>query len=101
MHPFELPDYQPEMEFILEKKAKWTDMVSSVAPGFGFVINEKVKKIFEEFMLPPHVFYPINICSKKEVRLYYWFHFVTTGFWDWVDREQSVLSLRSILPNER
>ena len=47
------PDFVPDLRFELHKKSKLTDVVSeSNISARGFLINEKVKEIFDECLLP-------------------------------------------------
>lgn len=72
------PDFEPDLDyFILHKKAKLTDVIST---GFisaaGFLINDKVKAIFEQFNLPDHKYYPAKVMHKNALYVnYFWLHF--------------------------
>lgn len=70
-----LPDFQPDLDyFILDKKAKLTDVLSSMISGFGFLISEKMKNILEQFRLPEHGFYPASIAvDNTKLNNYFWF----------------------------
>lgn len=48
----EFPNFKPDLRFDLERGAKLTDVVSSGVDVPGFMINERVKNIFEQCKLP-------------------------------------------------
>ncbi|MFD0750921.1 hypothetical protein ACFQZS_12270 [Mucilaginibacter calamicampi] len=61
---------------VLEKKGKLTDYMEFNLRGF--YVSDKLKKILEEACIPPHVFHPTAITSKKtgqSINGYYWFAF--------------------------
>ncbi|WP_411029333.1 hypothetical protein [Spongiimicrobium sp. 3-5] len=95
------PDFLPHVELELNPKARWTDFLSSVGPNHGFIISSDLKQIIEQYELPSRAFYPIKVHSKMETKDYFWFHFINNEFWDWVDKKETKLYLRSILPDER
>lgn len=72
------PAFEPDLDyFVLHKKAKLTDVIST---GFisaaGFLINDKVKAIFEQFNLPAHKYYPAKVMHKNALYVnYFWLHF--------------------------
>ncbi len=96
----EFPDFVPYVELVLNSKAKWTDILSSVV-GHGFIINNRVKSILEGHNLPARAFYPVKVHSGDSSRDYYWFHYINNDFWDWVDQDRSKLFLRHLFPDKR
>ena len=70
-----LPDFQPDLDyFVLEKKAKPTDLISVSISPFGFLIGEKFKSILEKFTLPEHEFYPATLAvGDSKLDSYFWF----------------------------
>ena len=70
-----LPDFQPDLDyFILDQKAKLTDLLSNMISPFGFLISEKMKKVFEQFKLPEHGFYPATVAAGNiKLDKYFWF----------------------------
>lgn len=97
----EFPDFVPQLEFILNRGALLTDIVSTVGINHGFVVNDRVRSILKDHKLPEHAFYPLKLYWGKNIFEYYWFHFINRNFWDWIDKERSKLYLRSILPSKR
>ena len=82
-----LPDFVPDLDgFVLHSKAKPTDFLSTSLTSRGYIINEKVKNILQNFKLPLHAFYPIELRYKKQlVDKYYWLHVICdlTGIVDY------------------
>ncbi len=73
------PDFEPDFDcFRLDKKAKLTDVISTATiNACGFIVSNKLKIIFDEFKLPPHIYYPVKILYKKEmISNYFWLHFI-------------------------
>jgi hypothetical protein len=72
-----LPDYEPDLDcFVVDRKAKLTDLLSVSVTYGGFLISPKLKGIFEQFNLPLHKFFPAKVSYKKELFDYFWFHIV-------------------------
>lgn len=70
------PDFEPDLVFELEKKAKLTDVIStSNISAKGFLVNEKIKNIFDRFNLMEHKYYPAIVIYKEQKFNYYWLHF--------------------------
>lgn len=101
VRPHKFPDFVPKVELELNPKARWTDFLSTVGANHGFMVTHRLKQILEEHRLPPCAFYPIKVHSKDGTRDYFWFHFMSSDFWKWIDRKKSKLYLRSILPDKR
>ena len=89
VNPHQFPAFDPCLDITLHKKAIATDYIGKVGVNFGWFVNEKFKVVLEQFNLPPHRFYPIKVYHRAELLDYYWFHFVVTDFWDFLDREKS------------
>lgn len=52
--------------FILEKRAKVSDAVSSTTlGGKGLIVSSRLKHLLTSFNLPPHAFYPARLCRGK------------------------------------
>lgn len=88
VHPHEFPDFVPNLELTLHKKAKATDFLENYV-SFGMLINNKFKEILKGFKLPPQAFYPIKVYHKGELIEYYWFHYIVKDFWEWIDKDKS------------
>src|SRR5690606_25582916 len=72
----DFPNFDPELIFELEDAAILTDVVSpSNISAKGFLINEKVKKLFEGFKLIEHKYYPAVLIVRRNRLQYYWLHF--------------------------
>ncbi|MFN8294871.1 MAG: hypothetical protein U0T69_01690 [Chitinophagales bacterium] len=85
-----IPDFEPELIFELDKKAKLTDFISqSIISSRGLLINKKVKDILEQFRLPEHKFYPAKIFHKNEVFQYFWLHLIDNNYDD-IDYSKSI-----------
>jgi hypothetical protein len=84
-----LPNYTPDLDyFVLNGKAKLTDLLSVSVVHGGFLISPKLKDIFEQFNLPLHKFYPAKVSFKKELFDYFWFHIIS-NLTDQVDYSHS------------
>ncbi len=99
--PFEFPDFLPNLELEMLPRANLTDMISSVAISNGFIVNDKLMSILKGQNLPNHAFYPGKLYTNGFILNYNWFHFMSDGFWDWIDKNKSKLSRRSIIPDHR
>lgn len=97
----EFPDFVPNYELQLLDDAILTDFVSHVGPGFGFVINKRVKDILSNFKLPRHHFYPTKLYVKDKEISYYWFHYIIDDFWKYLDTEDSFAEVFSISKGKR
>lgn len=86
------PDFIPNLELELHKKAKQTDYLNAFSISFGMIINDKFKSILEDFNLPSHAFYPIKVHQEKSVFKYYWFHYIV-DLWKYIDVQKSFLQV--------
>ena len=89
VHPHEFPDFTPNYELELNKKALPTNYLHAYDNRFGMVIDSKFKSILKKFKLPPHRFYPIKVYHKKEKLEYFWFHYIVKDFWEFLDKQES------------
>ena len=77
----EFPNFKPDLRFDLERGAKLTDVVSSGVDVPGFMINERVKNIFEQCKLPEHRYYEATVTDHKGVvHPYYWLHILPNDY---------------------
>lgn len=87
----EFPDFIPDLRFELEDAAKLTDILKEdniIAKGF--LVNEKVKKIFDQCLLPEHRYYDATVMDQKgNIIPYYWIHLISNDY-QMVDFQQSV-----------
>jgi len=96
----EFPNFVPDLRFDLEKTAKLTDVVSaSNISARGFLINEKVKNIFESCKLPDHRYYDATINAKGEIHKYYWLHLLCNDL-SLIDFPNSSFYLSSFFDNQ-
>lgn len=82
------PDFNPELSFELEKKAKLTEVLSQASiSANGLLINERVKVIFEKYELIDHRFFPAPVKDQKgKIHSYYWLHMVAKEeYFHWID----------------
>jgi len=83
------PDFTPNMDYlILHGRAKPTDIISS-GMSTGFIISEKLKTLFDQFVLPPHRFYPAKVLHKKTELNGYFFIHIISDYTDFVDYPES------------
>lgn len=86
----EFPNVAPNLIFELEERAKLTDVISpSNLSAKGILMNEKVKKIIDQFEIAEHNYYPATITHKGITYNYYWLHFVKKDL-SGVDFEKSI-----------
>lgn len=85
------PDFVPDLRFELHKKSKLTDVVAaSNISARGFLINEKVKEIFDECLLPEHRYYEATLLNHDgNVLPYYWLHLISNDY-KMIDFESSI-----------
>lgn len=77
----EFPNFKPDLRFDLERGAKLTDVVSSGVDVPGFMINERVKNIFEQCKLPEHRYYEATVTDHKGVvHPYYCLHILPNDY---------------------
>ena len=72
----EFPNFIPDLRFELDEKAIITDVIrpSNLDYAKGLMMNEKAKRVFEEFNLITHQFYEASIKSSNNQLTYYWLH---------------------------
>ena len=76
----EMPDFTPNLDYFnLDKKAKLTDFISTaLINAEGFIVNDRVKNVLDNFNLAPHRFYPAKLLhNNKFYTNYFWLHFLT------------------------
>lgn len=72
----EFPNFELDLIFELDRGAKLTDVISpSNISAKGFLINEKVKNIFDQFNIMEHQYYPATLIYKEKKLNYFWLHF--------------------------
>ena len=78
----EFPNFVPDLRFELHPKSKLTDIVdASNISAQGFLINEKVKSIFEQCLLPEHRYYEASLLNHDgEILPYYWLHIISNDY---------------------
>lgn len=88
----EFPNFEPELIFELDEKAKLTDVVTpSNISAKGLLVNDKLKNIFDSFNLMEHKYYPATLIVNGEKRNYYWLHFKESNdvFLNYIDFDKS------------
>lgn len=84
-----IPDYEPNLDyFIVQGRAKLSDILSVAPVSGGFLMSAKLKNILEQFRLPTHKFYPAKLQHKKQFYDYYWMHIIC-DLTDYVDYPNS------------
>lgn len=85
------PSFVPDLRFELEEKAKLTDVVKpDNISAKGFLINEKVKNIFDQCNLPEHRYYEASLLDHDgHILPYYWLHLISNDY-QMIDFEKSV-----------
>lgn len=84
-----IPDFEPNLDyFIVQSKAKLSDLLSVSVVRGGFLVSKKFKEVLEGSKLVNHKFYPAKVSYKKQIYDYYWMH-VISDFTDIVDYNNS------------
>lgn len=94
---FQKPDFEPDFDAIeLNNQAKLTDIIipTGVTPRTGFFLSDKTKKIFDNFKLSPHIYYPAKVIHKtKTYDNYFWIQFIEEMS-DNIDFEKSEFEMK-------
>lgn len=95
------PNFTPNLNhFILHPNARLTDALSAAMISYGFIINEKVKKIFEQYKLPQHKFYPATVKHNEKIYTnYYWFFFISDVL-DFIDYDRTSFFITDLMDNK-
>ncbi len=83
------PDFVPNYKLELHPKAKPTNFLPKNPASFGWIVDDKFKKILEKYKLPKHHFYKIKVYQNDDVLDYYWLHYIIDDFWDFIDSGNS------------
>jgi hypothetical protein len=68
-------DPKPNLKFQLKKKAILTDVLNkSAISSTGFLINKKIKCLFENFKIMRHQYFKTIVLDKNNELEYYWLH---------------------------
>jgi len=63
-----LPNFNPDLNyFVLEKKAKLTDVISAVSLPVGYLMNDRTKNVITQFKLPKHQFYSASVMQNSTI----------------------------------
>lgn len=95
------PDFTPNLNhFILHANARLTDALSAAMISYGFIVNEKVKAIFEQYKLPQHKFYPATVKHNEKIyNNYYWFFFISDVL-DFIDYDKTSFFITDLVDNK-
>lgn len=80
---------EPYFELELQPAAKITNYLSEFLGFPGWIIDKKLLNILKKFSLPMYNYYPISVFKQKEEMEYYYFHFVITNNWEFINTEKS------------
>jgi len=93
----EFSNFDSEIQFKLEPKAKLTDILSQAAISApGFLINDKARQVIEGFNLMEHRYYKCLVKDQMGlVHDYYWLHLVKNlNEVNWLDYENSTFYVK-------
>ncbi len=83
------PDFEPNLDsLVLQSNAKPTDLISSFI-STGFIVNLKLKLLFEQFSFPPHRLFPAKILYRNEELDDYYFMHIISDYTNFVDFKKS------------
>lgn len=74
------PDFTPDLEtLVVDSKSKITDILSvAMLPSNGFLVNSKIRTIFQNVNLPAHKYYDAKVKFKANViKDYKWAHIIS------------------------
>lgn len=72
-------DFLPDLDFFkISNSAKLTDFISTgLIYASGFLVSEKVKQIFDQYVISKHTYYPARLKYKMHFyENYFWLHFI-------------------------
>lgn len=82
---------KPNLKFQLKNKALLTDVLNkSAISSTGFLINDKVKSLFENFKLMRHQYFEAIVTQKNDNLEYYWLHLTEPELTEQLDYEKSI-----------
>ncbi|MFM9943746.1 MAG: hypothetical protein ACKVQB_00795 [Bacteroidia bacterium] len=84
------PEFEPKFGLELNSKSIATDILDKSPLDFGQVVNDKLKSILEQFNLPPHKFYSIDVHGSTT--RYFWFHYIT-NFGNFIDFKMTEIEI--------
>jgi len=98
----QFPDFEPDLNsFKTTPKTKLTDVitVTGLILANGFLVNEKVKQIFERFNLVPNKYFPATVNYKNKSYPYYWWQ-VVSDLTDCIDYQISSFKVKRLFKIE-
>jgi len=91
---YEFPNFSPNFDIELHRKSEATNIIDGIGGYHGILLDEMTKNILEKAQLPPHRFHPINVVQSGKKLDYYWFHFITNNFINYIDTEKSTIKIQ-------
>ena len=85
----QFPLKEPYFELELLKKAKPTNFLHQFIGLPGWIVDDKLKSILENYNLPSHRFYPVLVHQGNKTFHYHYFHFVIPDCWEFVNKRKS------------
>lgn len=93
-------DFFPDLNYFkVSNSAKLTDFISTdLISASGFLVSDKTKKVFDQYQISKHIYYPARLKYKMNFyENYYWLHFVENDN-DIIDFPTSTFVLTHPLP---
>jgi hypothetical protein len=85
-----IPDFEPDLNyFVVQAKAKLTDLLSTAPITGGFLISDNLKSILEYYNLPLHKFFLASISYRKGFYNFHWLHLVS-NLTEFIDYPNSI-----------
>lgn len=93
-----IPPFTPNFDyFVMNGKSKRSDFLSNSMMGKnGFIINQKVKDVLKDFLLPKHEFFPVSVFHKQEFIENYFFFQLVCDLSNIVDYQNSIFQVEDI-----
>ena len=93
-------DFLPDLDFFkISNSAKLTDFISTgLISASGFLVSDKVKRIFDQYTISKHCYYPARLKYKMDFyENYFWLHFIENDD-NAIDLPKSTFVLTDPLP---
>ena len=92
-----IPELVKLLPLIIDHRAQITDVLGSYELGIGMIVNERTKKVLENFKLPPLLeYYDIEVLYKKELIEGYNLFQYYVNLYDWIDLDNSKAELTTL-----
>jgi len=86
----DFPDFKPNFDYlVVHAQAKLTDLLSIAVIHGGFLISERLKRVFEGLNIAPHRFYSAKLKHRKAFYENYYWMYIICNLSSFVDYKKS------------